>query len=123
VDACYAQVKCGKLGDLIFHERDERRDDKRGAAESDGGKLITERLPCPGGHDEQQVASADGSAAHGLLIGAETREAEHRLKKLGEIFRVGCNSQNAINLSGIDFLFQLYRSEAECVPASVAGAT
>ena len=66
VDARHAQVECGELRDLVFHERDQRRDDERGSAESDGGKLVAERLPCPGGHDQQQVAALDGGAADRL---------------------------------------------------------
>jgi putative membrane protein len=88
VDARDAEAECGEFSDLIFHERDERRDDERCAAESDGGKLVAERLPCPGGHDEKKIAAVDGSAANGFLIGAEAREAEDRLQKLGKVFRI-----------------------------------
>ena len=88
VNARDAQVECGELGDLVFHERDERRDDERGSAEGDGGKLVAQRLPCPGGHDEEQVAAFDRGAAHRFLVGAKACEAEDGLQKLGEIFRI-----------------------------------
>ena len=88
MDARHAQVECSELGDLVFHECDQRRDHESRPAEGDGGKLVAERLPCPGGHDQQQVAAIDGGAAHGLLVGAEAREAEDRLQKLGEVFRI-----------------------------------
>jgi len=99
VDAGHAQVERGELGDLVFHERDERRDDERGSAKRYGWKLVAERLPCPGGHDEEQVAAIDGSAAHRFLVGAEAREAEDRVEKLGEIFRVGWIGQIESDLS------------------------
>ena len=93
-----AQVECGELGDLVFHERDERRDDERRSAESDGGELIAERLPCPGGHHKQQVAAVYCCAADCLLVGAKLRKAKGRLQKLGKVFRIGRSGQNAADL-------------------------
>ena len=88
VNARDPQVERGELGDLVFHERDERRDDERSSAKSDGGKLVAERLPCPGGHDEEQVAALDRGAAHGFLVGTKLCESEDGLQKPGEIFRI-----------------------------------
>ena len=53
VDAGDAQAGGGELGGLVVHERDERRDDQRGAGAGDGGKLVAEGLAGAGGHDEQ----------------------------------------------------------------------
>ena len=92
------EAECGELGDLVFHECDKRRNDERCSAERDGWKLIAERLPCPGGHDEQQVATVDGGTADSFLVGAEACEAKGRLKKLGKVFRIGGCGQNAADL-------------------------
>ena len=94
MDARDAQTECGELGDLVLHERDERRDDQRGSAARDGGKLVAERLPRPGGHDQQQVAAGDGGAADRFLVGAKARESEDGVQKLGEVFRIGRSGQN-----------------------------
>ena len=84
VDARHAQAKRGELGRLVFHERDERRDDQRRASARDGRELVTEGLPCPGGHDEEQIAAGDGGAADRLLARAKAGKAEDRLQQVGE---------------------------------------
>ena len=80
VNAGYAQPERRELGGLVFHERDERRNDERRAAARDGGQLITEALPCPGRHHQQQVAACDGGAAHFLLPWAKAGKAKHALQ-------------------------------------------
>ena len=90
-----AQVECSELRDLVFHQCDEGRDDKRGAAEGDGRELVAERLPCPSGHDQEQVTSLDGGAADRFLVGAKAREAKNGMQKLGEVFRIGESGQVA----------------------------
>ena len=90
-----AQVESSELRDLVFHQCDEGRDDKRGATESDGGELIAERLPCPGRHDQEQVTSLDGGAADRFLVGAKARESKNGVQKLGEVFRIGESGQVA----------------------------
>ena len=89
MDAGDAQAGGGELGGLVVHERDERRDDQRGAAAGDGGKLVAEGLARAGGHDEQRVAAVDDGAADGLLIGAEGGEAEGGVEESGEIGHAG----------------------------------
>jgi len=89
VDAGDAQTGGGELGGLVVHERDEGRDDQRGASASDGGKLVAERFACAGGHDEQSVAAIDDGVADGFLIGAEGGEAECGVEESGEIGHAG----------------------------------
>ena len=71
-----AQPACRKLGDLVFHERDQRADDQRGAAARDGGQLVAERLAGAGRHHQQHIAARNRGAADLFLVGAEGREAE-----------------------------------------------
>jgi len=42
--------------DLVLHERDQRRDDQRGAVEERGRKLVDEALAAAGRRDEEQAA-------------------------------------------------------------------
>ena len=85
VDAADAEAVGGELGGLVVHERDERRDDQRGAPASDGGKLVAEGLAGAGGHDQENVAAVGGGAADGFLVGAEGGEAEGVLEQGGEV--------------------------------------
>ena len=84
VNAGDAKAEGGELGGLVVHERDERRDDERGAPTGDGGELVAQRFSGSCGHDEQDVAAVGGSAADGLLIGAECGEAEGSMEEIGE---------------------------------------
>ena len=54
-----AKPRCFELGDLIFHQGDQRADDQRGAAARDAGQLIAERLAGAGGHHQQDVVAFD----------------------------------------------------------------
>jgi hypothetical protein len=62
-DAELAEV-CG----LVGHERDERGDDEGEAALHDGGKLETEALAGPGGHDADDIVSGE-DVFDGLALG------------------------------------------------------
>jgi len=84
VDACDAQAEAGKLSGLIIHERNEWRDDERGAVAGDGGELVAEGFSGSCRHDEQDVAAVGGGAADGFLIGAEGGEAEGPVEEIGE---------------------------------------
>lgn len=99
MDAGYAKTEHGELGELVFHQCDERRDDQRGSAESDGRKLVAKRLPCPGGHHEQKIATVDCGAANGFLVGAKALEAEDRVQEASEVVRIGRSGQNAADPS------------------------
>ena len=52
VDTPDAEAVGGELGGLVVHERDERRDDERGTAAGDGGKLVAEGFSGACGHDQ-----------------------------------------------------------------------
>jgi hypothetical protein len=71
-----AEAVGGELGGLVVHERNERRDYKRGAAAGDGGKLVAEGLAGACGHDQEDVAAVGCGAADGFLVGTESGEAE-----------------------------------------------
>ena len=44
--------------DLVFHQRDERRDDDGGAAKDRGRQLVAKRLAAPGRRDDDDLLSA-----------------------------------------------------------------
>ena len=45
VDALHRKAPLFQLRHLIFHQRDQRADHQRGAAQRDAGQLVTERFP------------------------------------------------------------------------------
>ena len=57
VDEGGGDVAFDQAINLIFHQRDEGRDDEGGAVEAERGELIDERLARAGGHDDQRIAS------------------------------------------------------------------
>ena len=61
-----------KLGDLILHECDERRNDDGSFSEKSSGKLVAERLAATGRHDHAGVFSGD-QAAHDLFLQGQER--------------------------------------------------
>ena len=85
VDALGAEAELAELADLVLHERDQRRDDQRGAAAGEAWKLITERFPRSRGHDEEDVPSLHHGPADRLLIGAERGEAEGGVEEEVEV--------------------------------------
>ena len=60
-----------KLGDLVFHQGDQRAYDQCGSSSRDSRKLIAERLSRTGGHDEQDVITLDDRSTDLLLMGPE----------------------------------------------------
>ena len=56
---------------LVFHERDERRDDHGEAAEVQGRQLVAERLPAPGGHDRERVVTLKDRCDDRFLVRQE----------------------------------------------------
>jgi hypothetical protein len=73
--------------DLVLHERDERRDDERQVVAHERGKLVAERLPGAGRHDDEHVARGwpDGRPDGLLLARAEGVEAEVLAQRGGGI--------------------------------------
>ena len=51
-----------QLHHLVFHERDERRDDDRQAGEEQRRQLVAQRLAATGGHDGQAVPAGQNVA-------------------------------------------------------------
>jgi hypothetical protein len=92
VDSRDLQADLGELAGLVVHQRDQRTDDQRRSAASDGRKLVAERFSRSGGHDEQSVASVGGGSADSLLIGAEGGKAEGGMKQAGEIGHAALSS-------------------------------
>ena len=60
-----------KLIHLIFHQRDERRNDKRQPVERQGGQLIAKTLAAAGRHDAKAIAPGQHGRNHLLLSFAE----------------------------------------------------
>ena len=61
---------------LVLHERDERADDDRQAGEQERGKLVDDRLPAAGRHDDERVATVEQRLDRFPLAGAEIGMAE-----------------------------------------------
>ena len=80
MDAGDGESEGDQFGALIFNERDERADDERRSAASNGGQLVAKGLAGAGGHDQQQVFAIDSGAADCFLVGAERRETEGALQ-------------------------------------------
>ena len=58
---------------LVFHERDERRNDHGEAAEVQGRQPVAERLPAPGCHDRERIVSCKDRCDDRFLVRAEGR--------------------------------------------------
>ena len=71
-----ARAALGKPFDLIFHEGNERADDKGRARQNQGGQLVAEGLASAGGHHgEDRLAAQDGGQRL-QLPGAQLAKAE-----------------------------------------------
>ncbi len=61
--------------DLVFHQRNERRDDDGCFLAMHRGSLVAERLAATGGQDDERIAAIE-DGTHGLLLqGAQRAEA------------------------------------------------
>ena len=70
---------------LVFHQRDERRDDEGQAVELQRGELVDERFSRARGHDGERVLFVEQGLNRLLLSRAEGGEAEVGLEGGGEI--------------------------------------
>ena len=61
----------GELIDLIFHQRDQRRNDDSQAVVEDGGKLEAERFAAAGGQEREGVAAGEDVGDDFLLVRAK----------------------------------------------------
>ena len=76
VNALGAQASFAELGDLVFHQRDQRADHQRDPAPSQPGQLVAERFAGAGRHHQQHVFALGSGFAGLLLMRAEAVEAE-----------------------------------------------
>ena len=67
-----------ELGDLVAHQRDQRRDDQRERMPRQRRKLIAQRLARAGRHHRQHVLAGERGGDDLLLAGAEVGEAVDR---------------------------------------------
>ncbi|HYE84737.1 MAG TPA: hypothetical protein VEA16_00175 [Vicinamibacterales bacterium] len=70
-----------QLVDLIFHQRDERRDHDRHAREQDGGQLVTQRLSGSCRHHREHVVTGEDRIDDALLPGPEMQMTEVRAQR------------------------------------------
>ncbi len=82
-----AETLLPELRRLIFHQRDQRTNHERRSAPHHRRQLVTERLPCPGRHDEEYVLPGRSRLADGFLMRTESVEAEPRLQNLNQFRR------------------------------------
>ena len=62
------EAASSEFGRLVFHESDEGADNERGAAASDAGELLAERLSCACGHDQEDVAAIANVKKAGIPV-------------------------------------------------------
>ena len=120
VNARHTQAKRGQLRRLIFHERDQGRDHQRRSAARDGGQLVAERLPRPGGHHQQQVAPLDRRAANLLLIGAKAGKAKDGLQEPEQRIRIGRGSSKRIRHPESQIASSIVHSDGRRRPSRIA---
>ena len=99
VEARRRDTELGEAGDLVHHQRDQRRDHDRQAAANDAGHPVGDALSRPRGGDEEHVGAGLGRGHHLALSGAEIGQPEdvredaarfsRRLPRRGERRRSG----------------------------------
>ena len=70
-----------ELGCLVIHERDQWRNDERGAAASKRRQLVAQGFACAGWHHQQHIGAVHGRGTHSLLVGAERTKTEPLFKQ------------------------------------------
>ena len=76
IDGLRAHPGEPERGDLVLHQRHQRRDHDGEPAQHQGRDLEAERLARAGGHDRERVAARQNRVHHRLLAGPEGLEAE-----------------------------------------------
>ena len=74
---------------LVAHERDEGRDDHRGALHAQGRDLVAQGLPASGGHEHEPVAPVHHVVDDPLLEPAERGVSEDRGEDLAGVLAHG----------------------------------
>ena len=92
IEARRLDTGLAQLGDLVAHQRDQRRNHKREAAADDPRKLEEKRLAAARRHDREHVLARERGGEHVLLSGTKIREAEdgrERRARLGHERGIG----------------------------------
>ena len=81
MNALGAQAQLTQLGDLILHQRNQRRHHQRRPGAGDPGQLKAQRLAGPGWHHQQHIPPLGDGAAHRFLVGPERGQTKHGLQQ------------------------------------------
>ena len=81
------QPQFAELGDLIFHQRDQRRNNQRGSSAGQTGQLKAQRLARSGRHHQQHILALSDGAANLLLIGPKRRQPKFVLQQFQQSIR------------------------------------
>ena len=76
-----------ELGDLVAHQRDQRRDDQRQAAARQRRQLVAQRLAGAGRHHRQHVLAGERGGEDFFLAGAEVGETVGLDQARGALWR------------------------------------
>ena len=74
VDEAHRQPQRMELIDLVFHQRDQRRNHQRQTVEHQCRQLVAEALSAAGGHDAKAIPPGKNRRDHLFLPGAERTE-------------------------------------------------
>ena len=85
IEAPRLDAELPQLGDLVAHERDQRRHDERQAFADDGRKLKAERLAATGRHHGEHVLPLQNGRQDLLLTRAEGGEAEDARERFASL--------------------------------------
>ncbi len=77
IEACRLDPGLAQLGDLVAHQRDQRRNHQGEAAAHDRRELEAERLAAARRHDREHVLARERGGEDVLLTGTKVREAEY----------------------------------------------
>ncbi len=76
-------------GHLVVHQRDQRRDDNRGAGPYQGRHLVADAFAAARGHQHQGIAPCHDMVDRGVLLTAKAGKAENLAQHLRRIAKRG----------------------------------
>ena len=82
-------AELAQLVALVLHQRDQRRDDERGAGQVQRGQLVAQRLAGAGRHDRERRLARQHVLDHRCLALAQVPEAEGAAQQLREALSPG----------------------------------
>ncbi len=82
VEELGTHAELGQCGDLVLHQRDQRRDHDGGAGPQQRGELVAQRLAAARGHQHQRVAAGRHVLDDLLLRATEAGVAPHASQRL-----------------------------------------